>query len=103
MAEVFTLIDVFTIIQREKYRFFWKTALTALSILPTTVSCEQSFSSLKHEMHQNMAEKTGFDFYQASQVETDCPIFSRRVDKKGSEGKEQKRMILQDVIEKFVK
>ena len=68
MKDVITMIDVFVIIQRDKYPVLWKTTLKTVSLLPTSVECEQSFSGLKHKMHQNMAKETAYNlFYQAGE------------------------------------
>ena len=69
---IFTLIDVFKIIKKDEYPLLWKSVLLVLSFLPTTVACEQSFSRLKHKMHQNMDTENAFNVFQASQREAEC-------------------------------
>ena len=56
-----TLQDVFPFVSREKYQGLWREALKLRTIMPTTVSCEQSFSVLKHTLHVNasMERATG--------------------------------------------
>ena len=73
---VITIIDVFVIIQREKYPLLWKTTLKTLSLLPTSVECEQSFSGLKHKMHQNMAKETAFNLFLSSRRKTEYCVFA---------------------------
>ena len=62
-----TLFEVFKVIHKEKYPALWKLVLRALSFLPTTVGCEQSFSFLKRKMHQNMTKENAFNLCLASQ------------------------------------
>ena len=55
--EVITFAHVFDVVEKTKYPLLWKSTLNALSFLPTTVGREQSFSFLKHKMHQNMTKE----------------------------------------------
>ena len=63
-----TLYEVFKVIRKEKYPALWKLVLRALSFLPTTVGCEQSFSFLKRKMHQYMSKENAFNLCLASQI-----------------------------------
>ena len=49
-----TLKDVFQFINRSDFPLLWKSVLVVGAINPTTVSCEQIFSFLKHSSHINM-------------------------------------------------
>ena len=53
---------MFRVVDQTKYLFLWGTVLRVLSYMPTSVSCEQSFSILKRRMHQNMKKETAFMF-----------------------------------------
>ena len=46
--------DVFQHVPQSHYPELWKCVLAVRAINPTTVSCEQSFSCLKHSHHVNM-------------------------------------------------
>ena len=61
-SKAITLLDVFKVINHNRYPYLWDVTLTALTILPTTVSCEQQFSRLRHKLHENMAKETSFAF-----------------------------------------
>ena len=74
--EFLTLMDVFTIIQRDKYPLLWKTASKVLSIMPTSVECEQSFSCLKNKMHPNMTKENAINQFLSSRRETECWFFN---------------------------
>ena len=69
--ELLTLMDVFMIIQRDKYPLLWKTASKVLSIMPTSVECEQSFSCLKNKMHLNMTKENAINLFLSSRGETE--------------------------------
>ena len=56
------LTDVFKIIPKDTFPSTWKFVLRILSIMPTTVSCEQTFSYYKRTIHTNMGEKTAKSF-----------------------------------------
>ena len=62
-----TLLDVFQVINRDNYPFRWNVTLKEVTIMPTTVSCEQQFSRLRHKLHNNMAKETAFAFMCMSQ------------------------------------
>ena len=53
-----TLNDAFNFIHRGKYQGLWRETLKLRTIMPTTVSCEQSFSVLKHTLHVNTSLET---------------------------------------------
>ena len=66
-----TLFEVFKIVNRTNYPFLWDITLKAITILPTTVSCEQQFSRLRHKLHENMRKETSFAFLSMSQKRKD--------------------------------
>ena len=49
--------DIFLHISKEKYPLLWKETVKMRTIIPTTVCCEQSFSVVKHSLHNNMKMK----------------------------------------------
>ena len=52
------LIDVFGVIPKSYFPSLWKFVVRVLTLIPTTVPCEQSFSYFKRTFHSNMAEGT---------------------------------------------
>ena len=52
------LMDLFSVIERQRYPLLWREVIKANTTLPTTVSCEQSFSVMKHTIHINMNPRT---------------------------------------------
>ena len=52
------LIDVFGVIPKSYFPSLWNFVVRLLTIIPTTVACEQSFSYFKRTFHSNMAEGT---------------------------------------------
>ena len=52
------LTDAFDIIPKDQFPDLWRFAVRLLTILPTTVPCEQSFSYFKRTRHINMSEQT---------------------------------------------
>ena len=52
------IIDVFKVVPKERFPFLWRVVVRVLTTMPTTVSCEQSFSYFKRTIHTNMGEKT---------------------------------------------
>ena len=52
------LIDVFGVIGRSYFPALWRFVVRVLTIMPTTVACEQSFSFFKRTYHHNMGEGT---------------------------------------------
>ena len=52
------LSDVFQVVKREAYPLLWGEMVKTLTVLPTTVSCEQCFSVVKHSIHVNMKAET---------------------------------------------
>ena len=65
-----TLQDVFQCIRKEDFPFLWEVMIKAVSFLPTSANCEQSFSCLKHRLHENLKKKTAFNFLISSQNNT---------------------------------
>ena len=63
---IITLSDVFQTIEKDRYPQLWNLTKRVMSITPTTASCEQSFSFLKHRLHEKM-KKTAFNFQITSQ------------------------------------
>ena len=63
-VETITLLDVFEEIGRDDYPELWNNVLQLLSLMPTSVGCEQSFSVLKHKLHTNMKKETAILFKQ---------------------------------------
>ena len=55
-----TLFDCFHFIEREKYPLLWKENVKLRTIIPTTVSCEQSFSVMKNTLHKTKSTATVF-------------------------------------------
>ena len=49
-----TLNDVFQHVDRSEFPLLWRCVLEVHAIMATTVSCEQTFSCLKHSNHVNM-------------------------------------------------
>ena len=64
---IYTLHDVFQILEKDKYPGLWNLTRRVMSITPTSASCEQSFSCLKHRLHENMKKTTAFNFLLTSQ------------------------------------
>ena len=52
------IIDVFRVFSRDCFPLMWRFVVRVLTIIPTTVACEQSFSYLKRTLHSNMGEET---------------------------------------------
>ena len=59
-----TLYEVFKVVDRTKFPILWDVVLRVLSYIPTSVSCEQSFSTLKRRMQENMKKENAFMFVQ---------------------------------------
>ena len=59
---IINLIDVFDVVPKTEYPSLWKFVVRILTIIPTTVACEQSFSYFKRTVHTNMGEKTAKSF-----------------------------------------
>ena len=68
-TKVISRLDVFKVINHHGYPYLWDITLTALTIFPTTVSCEQQFSILRHRLHENMAKETAFALLSGCQKE----------------------------------
>ena len=56
------LLDVFRAIDKNEYPNIWRFVIRNLTIMPTTVACEQSFSYFKRTAHINMSETTAKNF-----------------------------------------
>ena len=56
------IIEAFGAIPRENFPALWRSVVRLLTIMPTTVSCEQSFSYFKRTLHANMSEQTARNF-----------------------------------------
>ena len=69
-TQTITLLDVFKVIDKSNYPFLWEVVVRTLAVLPTTVSCEQSFSCLKHRLHENMLKENAFCFLRMVQQQT---------------------------------
>ena len=54
----YNLLDVFEIFPRAVLKNLWLFVVRTLTIMPTTVACEQSFSYFKRTQHINMSEET---------------------------------------------
>ena len=59
------LIDAFHVIDRHDFYNIWRFVVRVLTILPTSVACEQSFSVFKRTIHTNMSEQTSKIFLMA--------------------------------------
>ena len=55
-----SLQDVFHFVSKERYPILWRENVKMKTLIPTTVSCEQSFSLIKHTLHNNKSMKTVF-------------------------------------------
>ena len=73
---VITLMDVFKVVDRNKYPVLWDVVLRVLSYTPTSVSCEQSFSILKRRMHENMKKENAFLFVEMAKRTKAIELFS---------------------------
>ena len=62
-TDILTLGDVFQIVERDKYPHLWSLTRRVMSVIPTSTSCEQSFSCLKHRLHENVKKTTAFNFF----------------------------------------
>ena len=58
----FNLLDVFQVIPKHEFPIIWRFVVKFLTIMPTTVGCEQSFSYFRRTIHTNMSEETGMVF-----------------------------------------
>ena len=50
--------DVLSLTQKDQFSQLWSFLVRVLTIMPTTVECEQSFSYFKRTAHINMSEET---------------------------------------------
>ena len=62
ITTITNFIDVFVVVPKTDYPSMWKFVVRILTIIPTTVACEQSFSYFKRTLHTNMGEKTAKSF-----------------------------------------
>ena len=53
-----SLVDVFSAVDTHQYPLLWREFIKENTVIPTTVSCEQSFSVIKRTMHINMNPDT---------------------------------------------
>ena len=60
MPTSMTLLDVFDVVNRNNFPFLWNAVVRTMSMMPTTVSCEQYFCRLRHETHENTSKETAF-------------------------------------------
>ena len=58
MPTVPSIVDAFQVIPKDSFPGLWRFVVRLLTIMPTTVPCEQSFSYFKRTLHVNMAEQT---------------------------------------------
>ena len=58
MRRVPSIVDAFGVIPRAYFPQLWRFVVRMLTIMPTTVACEQSFSFFKRTLHTNMSEQT---------------------------------------------
>ena len=56
------IIDVFRVFPRNSLPVLWRFVVRVLTIMPTTVACEQSFSYFKRTLHSNMSDVTAQSF-----------------------------------------
>ena len=56
------LLDVFSVIPKEAFPKLWAFVVKFLTVIPTSVACEQSFSYFRRTIHTNMSEETGMVF-----------------------------------------
>ena len=59
---IINIIDVFDVVPKTHFPSLWKFVIRMLTIIPSTVACEQSFSYFKRTIHTNMGEKTAKSF-----------------------------------------
>ena len=52
------LIEAFGVVPRWFFPILWLFVVRTLTIMPTTVACEQAFSYFKRTLHTNMSEET---------------------------------------------
>ena len=76
-TQTITLLDVFKVIDKSNFPFLWEVVVRTLAVLPTTVSCEQCFSRLKHRLHENMLKENAFCFLRMVQQLTSWRLNSR--------------------------
>ena len=57
--------DAFQVLERRDFPNIWRFTVRVLTIILTTVACEQSFSFFKRTIHANMSEETAKIFLMA--------------------------------------
>ena len=62
------LVDGFGVVGKTGYNNLWRFFVRLLTIMPTTVACEQSFSFFKRTIHTNMSEETAKIFLNGRMV-----------------------------------
>ena len=62
------LVDAFGVVGKAGYNNLWRFFVRMLTIMPTTVACEQSFSFFKRTIHSNMSEETAKFFLNGRMV-----------------------------------
>ena len=67
-----SLLDVFKVIDRTSYPFLWDIVLKIVTVMPTSVSCEQSFSRIKNKMHESTNKETTFHFMAVTCKNPNC-------------------------------
>ena len=56
------LLDVFQLVPKTSLQKIWRFVVRNLTIMPTSVACEQSFSYFKRTRHINMGDETAKKF-----------------------------------------
>ena len=59
------LLDVFQFTQKTSFPGLWRFVMKVMTIIPTSVACEQSFSYFKRTRHINMGDETAKIFLMA--------------------------------------
>ena len=59
------LLDVFQFAQKTSFPRLWRFVMKTMTIMPTSVACEQSFSYFKRTRHINMGDETAKFFLMA--------------------------------------
>ena len=62
------LVDAFGVVGKAGYNNLWQFFVRMLTIMPTTVACEQSFSFFERTIHTNMSEETAKFFLNGRMV-----------------------------------
>ena len=59
------LLDVFQLVRKTSFPRLWRFVVKTMTIMPTSVACEQSFSYFKRTRHINMGDETAKIFLMA--------------------------------------